>query len=269
MKLTQRIELVETDRDVLNDIAAKHHYLHRPVHQRSSPFGYMVKFDGLTVMPDGLPCGFIIFASIHFTKQRNLFGYDGLPTKWQVLSLARLWLHDELPRNSETVVISKAIQPKGLERISRVGMDWLRTHPPRFPEEPYHVRLIVSYADNTVGHEGTIYKAANFEGLVQCQSCNATFYSVAKPALDCPHCGQKTTWNTFQIVSEARHKNTRGTGFADHILTQYVYRLPEPQLTIADVPGLQLFLPFPQPSFQGYQPRTPLDAPTALTLYGK
>lgn len=250
MNLTQRIELVETKRDTLNDLATKYHYLHRPVHQRSSPFGYAVKFDGMTTMPDGLPCGFIIFASIHFTKQRNLFGYDGLPTKWQVLSLARLWLHDDLPRNSETVVISKAIQPKGMEHISRAGMDWLRIHPPRFPEEPYHIRLIVSYADNSVGHAGTIYKAANFEGLVQCQCCGGTFFSVAMPVASCPHCGKHTIWKPFQIISEARHKNTRGAGMDDHILTQYVYRLPEPRISNADVPGLQLFLPFFQTSFQ-------------------
>lgn len=242
MRLSQRIDLITGKRDTLNDMAEKYHYLHRRVHQRSCPFGYMVTFDGMTTMPDGLPCGFIIFASIHFTRQKNLFGYDGLPSQWQVLSLARLWLHDELPKNSETIVISKAIQPKGLERISRVGMDWLRTHPPKIPGEPYHIRLIVSYADNTVGHAGTIYKAANFEGLIQCQSCGDRFYSLAKPIVCCPNCEHETEWKPFHVVSQARHKNTRGAGLDDHILTQYVYRLPEPKLTIADIPGLQLFL---------------------------
>jgi hypothetical protein len=211
MSLRQRIDLEPCDRDELNRMATTHHYLRRPVHQRSSPFGYRVRFDGCATMPDGKPAGFIMFASIHFTKQRELFGYPGLPTKWQVLSLARLWLHDDLPRNSETVVIGKCLAVRGVEKISRVGYDWLQVHPPKFPDQPYHIRLIVSYSDKTHGHQGTIYQAANFERV-------------------------------GETVSEKRHKNTRGAGFADHTLIQYVYRLPEPKLTLADVPG-QLFLP--------------------------
>lgn len=217
MSLPKRIRLIETDRDVLNDIAKQYHYKHAAVHQRSTPFGYMVEFDGNLYMPDGSPCGIIIFASIHFTKWRGVFGYPGLPTKWQVLSLSRLWLHDDLPRNSETVVIAKAIKPQGHEQISRVGRDWLRVHPPRYPEEPYHIRVIVSYSDKTHGHEGTIYKASNFT-----------------------YKGDTT--------SQKRHKNTRGSGEDGHTLAAYIYHLPEPKISIFDFPNQQLPLLMGQPN---------------------
>ena len=204
MNLRQRINLLPETRETLNVLAMEHHYMHRPVHHRSSPFGYVVEFDGRTSMPDGHPCGFIVFASIHFVKQRGLFGYPGLPGKWQVLHLSRMWLHDDLPANSATVILGKCLRPQGHERISRVGLDWLRIHPPRYIDQPYHVRLVISYADRTYGHEGTIYKAANFEYV-------------------------------GDTYSQKRHHNTRGPGLGS-VLSQFVYRLPEPKVSVMELP---------------------------------
>jgi len=45
---------------------------------------------------------------------------DGLPTKWRVLILDRLWLYHDLPHNSETVAIAKALR--------MVGRRWLKVH---------------------------------------------------------------------------------------------------------------------------------------------
>ena len=188
MGLRQRIELVEADRDLLNELATAHHYMHRPVHQRSCPFGWRVVFDGETDRLDGLPCGFIVFASIHYTRLRGEFGYPGLPTKWQVLSLARLWLHDDLPRNSETCVIGKAMK--------LVQRRWLDVHPPRYPDEPYHICKIVSYCD-TRYFRGTIYRAANFREV-------------------------------GRTVSQKRHHGSRGPG-SDSELICFIYDLPEPR----------------------------------------
>lgn len=100
--LPWRIGLDVASKQWLNAAAVEHHYMHRPIHDRACPFGWRVTFDGHDTMPDGKPCGFIVFASVHFTKLKGEFGYPGLPTKWQVLSLARLWLHDGLPKMSET-----------------------------------------------------------------------------------------------------------------------------------------------------------------------
>lgn len=188
MGLRQRIDLVVADRDELNDLATRYHYMHRPVHQRSCPFGWRVQFDGAPDLPDGLPYGFIIFASIHYTLLRGEFGYPGLPTKWQVLSLARLWLHDDLPRNSETCVIGKALK--------LVQARWLEVHPPRYPDEPYHIRKIVSYCD-TRYFNGTIYRAANFREVAR-------------------------------TVSQKRHHNSRGPG-SDSELICFIYDLSEPR----------------------------------------
>jgi hypothetical protein len=162
--------------------------MNRRVHPRSSPFGWRVLFDGNAWQSDGRPSGFIVFASIHYTRLRGEFGYPGLPSKWQVLSLSRLWLHDNLPKYSETVVIAKALK--------LVQRRWLEVHPPRYPDEPYHIRKIISYAD-TAYHAGTIYRAANFREY-------------------------------GRTVSQARHTNTRGSG-ANSELICFIYDLPEPR----------------------------------------
>lgn len=172
MSLKNRIELIQQPRAWLNKMAAQYHYMHSPVHHRATPFGWSVQFDGESKQPDGKPNGFIIFASVHFTRLSGEFGYPGLPTKWQVLSLSRLWLHDNLPRHSATCVIGKALK--------LVQRRWLEIHPPRFVNEPYHIVKVISYAD-TRYHKGTIYRAANFR-----------------------YCGD--------TISQRRHKGTRGRG---------------------------------------------------------
>jgi hypothetical protein len=187
--LRQRIGLEVAGRDWLNIMATEHHYMHRPIHQRAVPFGWAVRFDGELYQSDGKPSGFIVFASIHYTRLAGEFGYPGLPTKWQVLSLSRLWLHDNLPRNSETVVIAKA--------LNLVQARWLEVHPPVNWNQPYQVRKIISYAD-TRFHQGTIYKAANFR-------------------------------ETGRTVSAKRHKNTRGEGMDGAELIRFIYDLDEPR----------------------------------------
>lgn len=146
-KLPTRIELKPMPSSWLNKQAVEHHYMHTAVHDRACPFGWGVKFDGV------LTDGFIIFATPHFQRLGGEFGYEGLPDKWQVLMLSRLWLPDELPFNSETVVISKALQ--------LVQKRWLEVHPPLNTDKPYHIVKVISYAD-TRYHTGTIYKASNF-----------------------------------------------------------------------------------------------------------
>jgi hypothetical protein len=188
MSLKTRISLIEQPAEWLNEMAVLYHYMNRPIHQKACPFGWAVKFDGELFHPDGTPNGFIIFASIHYTRLNGEFGYPGLPTKWQVLSLARLWLHNDLPRNSETCVIAKAIK--------LVQKRWLDVHPPKFLDQPYHVVKIISYAD-TRYHDGTIYRAANFR-------------------------------ETGRTVSQKRHKNSRGEGMGEAELIRFIYDLKKP-----------------------------------------
>ncbi len=201
MGLRQRIRLVVAERNWLNAMAVDHHYMGKAVHPRACPFGWAVEFDGELYHSDGKPCGFIIFASVHFTRLKGEFGYPGLPTKWQILLLSRLWLHDDLPRNSETCVIGKALR--------MVQRRWLDVHPPRFLDEPYHIVKVISYAD-TRFHRGTIYRAANFR-------------------------------ESGVTVSRKRHRNSRGSGLDGAELVRFIYDLSEPRWEYLPVQlGLEL-----------------------------
>lgn len=188
MSLKQTIELVVQSAEWLNAVATEYHYMHRPIHQKACPFGWAISYNGDLFQPDGKPSGFIIYASIHYTRLSGEFGYPDLPTKWQVLSLARLWLHDNLPRNSETCVIGKSFK--------LVQRRWLDVHPPRFINEPYHILKIISYAD-TRFFEGTIYRAANFR-------------------------------ESGRTISQQRHKNSRGSGMNGAELIRFIYDLKKP-----------------------------------------
>lgn len=187
--LRARIQIEPARQQWLNGMATQYHYMHRPIHRRAFPFGWAVRFDGDLYQPDGAPSGLIMFASIHYTKLRGEFGYAGLPTKWQVLSLSRLWLHDNLPHNSETVVIAKAIK--------QVQARWLEVHPPVDYGQPYQIRKIISYAD-TRYHAGTIYRAANFREY-------------------------------GRTMTQDRHQGTRGDSQAGGELICYIYDLDDPK----------------------------------------
>jgi hypothetical protein len=74
----------------------------------------------------------------------------------EVSVLARLWLSDELPKNSESRVIGI------LMRLLRRDTDW---------------KLILSYADPSAGHTGTIYQASGWAYLGMTQPGNAVIVS--------------------------------------------------------------------------------------------
>lgn len=156
MKLRRRIEVERANLEWANALVEDRHYLHRRVHPRAHPFAYRV-------LLDGSECGVIVMATPHFVKQTRLFGYPGLPTKWQTLMIARVWLDPSVQlqqSNGHASCVASCALGQMLRRVQR---DWLLHHPPRFPEQPYHIRLVMAYADTGAGHEGTIYRAANFE----------------------------------------------------------------------------------------------------------
>ena len=82
----------------------------------------------------GLSLGVIVFA---LPPRETARRYGGVT--WE---LARLWLDDSVPPNAETYLIGRAV------RYIR------RNHK--------EVQILVSYADPSAGHAGTIYKAANW-----------------------------------------------------------------------------------------------------------
>ena len=100
---------------------------------------YLGKWPGVTTALVALcrrdvPVGCIVFAlPPRETSQR----YGG--ETWE---LARLWVDDSEPRNTESWFLSRTV--KLIRRLCPT------------------VRFLVSYADPSVGHQGTIYKAANW-----------------------------------------------------------------------------------------------------------
>jgi hypothetical protein len=102
----------------------EHHYLHRrpPI---SFAWGAYDADELVGVVTFGVP------ASRHLQKS----ACPSAPDK--VLELNRLWVHDRMPKNTESQFVSAA----------------LRELPPR---------LVVSYADTAHGHLGYIYRALNF-----------------------------------------------------------------------------------------------------------
>ena len=89
--------------------------------------------------------GAVVFTSGARLAHRLLAG--GRPG--DVVTLARLWLSDSLPKNSESRVIGYVLRT--LRREAR----W---------------KLVLSYADPVAGHRGTIYRASGFVYLGQTEA---------------------------------------------------------------------------------------------------
>ena len=82
----------------------------------------------------GTLLGMIVFA---LPPRETMKRYGG--ETWE---LARLWIDDSVPKNAETYVIGRAVR-------------YIRRHRPE-------IVALVSYADPSAGHAGTIYRAANW-----------------------------------------------------------------------------------------------------------
>lgn len=108
-----------------NELAIRHHYLHRKPSNRYSFGLYGENGDVLGVVVFGTP------ASRHMQTGALPVDPDA------VLELNRLWVHDSCPCNSESFFVARA----------------LRALPPS---------LVVSYADTQWGHVGIVYRALGF-----------------------------------------------------------------------------------------------------------
>ena len=138
----------------------QYHYLHKPVDVRSSPVAYIVTLDNRRV-------GCLIFGRPEATRVNGWYGSveDTLThkcriTRWQILNLARIWLHPDIQsggacyiKNAATRVIAKSLQS--------IVYDYLVVRPPVWMEEPYEIAEVLSYCDKTI-HQGTLYRASNF-----------------------------------------------------------------------------------------------------------
>jgi len=96
--------------------------------------------------------------------------------RWEVLNLARVWLHpcvqaggafysaDYLPGYTDRRGVWRSTLASHVIGLlqAQVGFDYLTQHPPCFPDEPYQIRVLLSYCDTSL-HKGTIYRAAGWE----------------------------------------------------------------------------------------------------------
>lgn len=178
-----KVSVVRDDGPIIKTTIEEQHYLHRWPDPRSLPFSYRLIVDDCDFASDGLPNGVVVFKKPQHHKQRGLFGYEGLPTAWQVLDMARVWVHPcwQTSFNSHhsicmfTRMVSRAIK--------RVQWDWLRHHPPRYPHAPYHIERIISYCE-LAHHEGTAYKAASFSRFgMTADGKKETYVKVLRPPL--------------------------------------------------------------------------------------
>lgn len=86
------------------------------------------------MLHNGRPVGCVVYAAPPREVDKRYGGKT-----WE---LARLYLLDEIPRNSETWLIGQSVR-------------YIRAH-------HRDVQYLLSYADPSAGHAGTIYKAANW-----------------------------------------------------------------------------------------------------------
>lgn len=121
------IKIIECDKATADRLVEKHHYTHKATKN---------SFASLLVVHYGkvkgvLQCGYGIRPKI-----------KGVYDPEQVREFDRMWLDDSMPKFSETIVLSL------LHRYMRLA------HP--------KVKVLIGYADTSVGHKGTIYRAANY-----------------------------------------------------------------------------------------------------------
>ena len=116
--------VIELESSLAREIAKNEHYLHRPP-QVKRAFG---------LVKDGYIVGIITYGT---PASRHLQIGASPDDPSLVIELNRMWVSDEMPRNTESKFISSTLKKLG-----------------RY--------IVVSYADTSVGHTGTVYRAANF-----------------------------------------------------------------------------------------------------------
>lgn len=147
---------------------AERHYLKTAVDPRARAMCYFIRHSGY---PFRLGC--IILGIPHATRCGGWWGYPGLPTQWQVVDLSRIYIDPELQAGGSRCApgaVPGFTDRRGIWRpavaswaihevLARVQRDRVALWPPVYIDEPYHIRLAISYHD-PLHHTGAIYRAA-------------------------------------------------------------------------------------------------------------
>lgn len=179
------------------------HYLHSPVDVRCRPLAYLIQGPGAG------PIGCLIFGrpestrcytgALTYGSRDDILSGRAQFDRWEIINLARVWLSpdvqpggslyhpDHLPgfvdRHGRwrSTLASTAIEMA----LDCVRLDYLLHHPPCFVDEPYQLRVCLSYC-NTNLHRGVIYRASGFRLARRNQRGIETWWKTL-PALNSSH----------------------------------------------------------------------------------
>lgn len=170
--IAKKVDIVRAPMLWANWVNRNYHYLRRPLPPRARPIGYAILFDGdcvgsITVATPQFPK--MKYPEEHSQAGEPLFGIEDAPlSRWQVLSISRLWIHPLMQtmavRDGRGKDHSFPLASASLAKlIRRIQWDWLEAHRPVDASQPYHIRLLLSFSDRGQGHIGAIYRAAGFQ----------------------------------------------------------------------------------------------------------
>lgn len=143
------------------DYIIKHHYSHG-CHNAPSPcYGLFDSINLIGVLMFATPCSENVRSSVFGEEHKD-----------RVIELHRLHILDVTPKNTESWFISRCLE--------------------LLKQDKPQIRAVISFADTTVGHEGTIYKASNFYSVGS--TSPAVFYEDCNGRLRHPRqCGKNVT----------------------------------------------------------------------------
>ena len=176
-----RYWIVETPSLIVDELVIKHHYSHKATKNRFLSF----------LVNDGK--GFLQLG--YGIKPTEKYTISTLIERGNFCEFDRMWLSDELPKFSETQVIS-------------LLLSYLRQVYKR-------IKFVITYADGSVGNFGTIYKASN---AIFINKVNVDFYIMPDGERIHPiTIYHQTGGRTWRVIEE-RYKGIR------HIKNEFQYR---------------------------------------------
>lgn len=178
-----RVEKIDTKKG--KEFVKQHHYSHG-IHNGPMCYGLFSGFNLIGVIAFATPCSENVCASVF-----------GIEEKRSVTELHRLVLLDEVQKNAESWFISRALK--------------------QFKQDRPNYNAVLSFADATQGHIGTIYQATN--AIYTGMSGKATFYFDETGRLRHPRQNGKNI--TPEIAKKLNWKPVKREG--KH---RYLYLLP-------------------------------------------
>lgn len=167
-----------TDLHVAQSLVTQYHYLHAPVSSRCSPMAYHILLhdDLIGVMIYGRPQSTCCYQGpLTYGGICDVMAGRAKYDRWTILNLARVWLDPRVQTGGmwyTPELLPGYVDRNGVWRstlashvvktsLTRVNRDYLLYKPPVYMDDPYEIRVVLSYCDTRV-HRGTLYAASGF-----------------------------------------------------------------------------------------------------------